>query len=417
VNRLVRVFSFDESAVTSTPVISDGALYFGTWNGRAIALNADSGCVIWQTEVVTDGQFDATPLVTLDRVYLGDSKGALHALSKKDGKVIWSVQLDPNPYAHLYSSPVLVPEENTIVIGVASIEVAFVLQDYTFRGSIVALDASTGIEKWRTYLTNNNAISGAGVSVWSSAVVDASRKLVFIGTGQNYEPPASDYSDALIALDYRNGDIVWHRQFTANDVFTIFGADPKGPDWDVGATPNLFTITIDGQAMDVVGVGDKRGVYAVLRRDDGATVWARQLTEGSHLGGVMTTAAVEGNAIYVTSNKWVEPLFPDNPPAGATSEAFSLDATTGSIRWRRELSAPSFGGVEFRNGVMFAGTIRGIIYALDGENGDILWTDQLERMGGRVKAEDSMLFVPHGFVFFQSTLRDAKGGLVAYRVP
>jgi hypothetical protein len=66
---------------------------------------------------------------------------------------------------------------------------------------------------------------------------------------------------------------------------------------------------------------------------------------------------------------------------------------------------------------MFAGTIRGIIYALDGENGDILWTDQLERMGGRVKAEDSMLFVPHGFVFFQSTLRDAKGGLVAYRVP
>jgi polyvinyl alcohol dehydrogenase (cytochrome) len=94
-------------------------------------------------------------------------------------------------------------------------------------------------ELWRVYTTQNDATAGAGVSVWSSAAVDDQRKLVFIGTGQTYEQPASPRGDSLIAIRYETGEVAWVHQFTAGDVFTIAGGGP-GPDADVGASPNLF---------------------------------------------------------------------------------------------------------------------------------------------------------------------------------
>ena len=69
-------------------------------------------------------------------------------------------------------------------------------------------------------------------------------------------------TDSLLALELATGDVVWHRQFTAGDVFTFWNMD--GPDADIGAAPNLFRI---GE-RDVVGVGDKAGHYVVFDRDD-----------------------------------------------------------------------------------------------------------------------------------------------------
>ena len=53
-------------------------------------------------------------------------------------------------------------------------------------------------------------------------------------------------------------------------------------------------------------MGDKAGVYAVLDRDTGATVWARQFPTGSHLGGIMTTAShnpVQYNGFKISGPK------------------------------------------------------------------------------------------------------------------
>jgi hypothetical protein len=71
-------------------------------------------------------------------------------------------------------------------------------------------------------------------------------------------------------------------------------------DYDIGASSNLFQI--DGPA--VVGVGDKGGRYAALDRDSGQTVWRRRLCPGSHLGGIMTTAAVARGSIWVICNRF-----------------------------------------------------------------------------------------------------------------
>ena len=87
----------------------------------------------------------------------------------------------------------------------------------TFRGSIVAYDAASGRQIWKTFTipdepkpTMKNAIgtqlygpSGAGV--WSSPAVDTVRKVLYITTGDNYSAPATATSDSFMALDLETG--------------------------------------------------------------------------------------------------------------------------------------------------------------------------------------------------------------------
>ena len=231
---------------------------------------------------------------------------------------------------------------------------------------------------------------------------------MFIGTGNTYEAPASPRSDALMAIDYRDGTVKWVRQFTEGDVYTIFGTPPQGPDADIGAAPNLFTIG----TQDVVGVGDKAGVYAVLNRDTGATVWAHEFPTGSHLGGIMMTSAYHDGTLYISSNRWANLV--DFHNAGNASTTFAVDAATGTVEWQKNLPSAAFGALTYTNGVVFQPTITGTVYALDAADGDILWSAQPGAdLGSGVSVVGKRVFVPYGFWFFAAP-PNPNGGLVAY---
>jgi polyvinyl alcohol dehydrogenase (cytochrome) len=248
------------------------------------------------------------------------------------------------------------------------------------------------------------------VSVWSTAAIDEARHLLYIGTGNTYEAPASPRSDALMAIDYRTGAIAWLRQFTAGDVYTIFSPPPQGPDADIGAAPNLFRIG----TRDVVGVGDKAGVYAVLDRDTGQTVWARSLPTGSHLGGIMTTAAYDHGTLYLASNQWTDLVDFHDP--GNTSTTFALDAKTGATKWHTDLPSAAFGALTYTNGVVFQPTVAGTVYALDARDGRVLWSDEPGGdLGSGVSIAAGIVLVPYGFWFFAAPA-NPNGGLVAYGV-
>jgi polyvinyl alcohol dehydrogenase (cytochrome) len=393
---------------TSTPAVFGNAVFFGAWDGTLRAASTADGTPLW-TRQVSSTIVDDSPLIYGDKVYVGDAAGNLHAVNRATGAPVWTTELDPHPNTRIFSSPVGV--DDIVIVGVASVELALVKTDYTFRGSVVALDADTGAVRWRLYVTTNDAQAGAGVSVWSSVAIDPQRKLAFIGTGQTYEQPAAPLSDSLLAIDYRTGTLEWSRQFTAGDVYVIFRPPPQGPDADLGAAPNLFKI---GE-RDVVGIGDKAGVYAVLDRDTGQTVWARSLPTGSQLGGIMTTAAYHDESIYVSSNRWAN-LGDFADPQNA-STTFALDTTTGVTRWQTPLPSPAFGALTYANGVVFQPTINGTLYALDADDGTILWTTEPGAdLGGGVTVSGGHLFVPYGFWFFAAPANPA-GGLVAYELP
>ena len=398
------------SGVTSTPAVVGGVVYFGDWSGVVHARRASNGTEIWSHKV--GSAVRPSPLVTGDLVYAPESNGTLHALDRFTGTVVWETPLDNQPLLSIDSSPVLAGK--LVVIGVASFEQGIKKPDYTFRGSIVALDARTGHERWRVYTTQNDATAGAGVSVWSSAAVDTRRKLVFIGSGQTYEQPASPRGDSLIAIHYETGQVAWVHQFTAGDVFTIAGGGP-GPDADVGASPNLFSIG----HRDVVGVGQKSSVYHVLDRETGDTIWDAKLTAGSPLGGIMVTAAVHAGVVYVNSNKWKAFGFVQtgiNSPLD-TSSTFALDARDGKVLWETPMPAPMFGAMTYANGVVYQGTIDGTVHALSATDGKELWSDKPGGgIGGGLSVAAGTLYVGRGVYFFAPP-PTPDGGLVAYALP
>jgi polyvinyl alcohol dehydrogenase (cytochrome) len=211
-----------------------------------------------------------------------------------------------------------------------------------------------------------------------------------------------------LAIDYRSGSLRWKRQFTKGDVYTILQRPPQGPDADIGAAPNLFRIG----DRDVVGVGDKAGVYAVLDRDTGRTVWAHRFPTGSHLGGIMTTAAYHQGTLYFASNRWKN-LDKFHDP-GNTSTTYALDARTGFVRWQRHMPSAVFGAMTYANGVLFQPTVTGTVYALDASTGAKLWSTRPGAdLGAGVSVSDGRVFVPFGFTFFTAT-EGTDGGLVAY---
>jgi polyvinyl alcohol dehydrogenase (cytochrome) len=359
-------------------------------------VEADTGDTRWRTEL-QEGQLPASPAVDSDRVYISGDGGMVHAVDRDSGDELWSVDIEDAPLDRVWSSPVVV--DGTIVIGSASYQV-FVPAEPAFRGSIVGLDAETGELRWRTSVCDHPC---TGVSVWSSAAADPDLGLAFIGTGQAYSDEAGPMSDSLVALDYETGEIAWHHQFTPDDTYSA--GNLSGPDFDVGAAPNLFEI--DGQA--VVGVGDKGGQYKAFDRATGEELWATDLVSGTALGGVEHTPAYADGVIYVVGNTAIAATSRvDAVPATAT--AFALDATDGTILWSTDLEAGGFGGVSVAGDLMWFTTHEGTLRALDIDAGSEVAAISLgpTSASGPVVV-DGTVFVGHGWSWSGSV----PGGVVA----
>lgn len=421
VKGLKLLWSVPSTGATSNPLVFGDKTYFTSWTGRLYVNDLDTGAAIYERQV-SEYPIDATPFLTEDVMYMADgstfleiAEGAsLYAVSRKTGKTLWKTLLDPHPKAHIYGSPMLI--DDIVIIGVAGFELMLDKDDYVFRGSVVGLDRTTGVELWRVYFTQNDATSGAGVSVWSTAAVDTGRGVFFIGTGNTYEAPASPYADGVAAIAYKTGELRWFYQITPGDIFSM--ATPVGQDADVGAAPNLFTIG----TRDVVGVGDKSGHYTVLDRDTGKVVWQTKLVEGSELGGVMTTAAFADGRIFVTCNDWdeVEGKGAVDSPESTTAHtavAYALAAKNGSVIWETRIPYPVFGAVTYANGVVYLGDNGGNVRALDARTGKALWTHKPGgQIGGGFAVSRGRLLVPHGFKFFFAggDSMDGGSGLAVY---
>ena len=406
--------------VTSTPAVDAGLAVWADWRGDVHAVEVSSGAVRWVTHIAGPAYFEqinSSPTIVGRRVFVSTGTGTVVALDRATGKQLWSTVVDDAPDTDLFSSPVVVG--STVVIGVASVQLAIALNPYTFYGNIVALDANSGRIRWRTWV-ERPGVDGPGGSVWSSAAVDPALGLLYIGTGQAYEAPAGPSTDSLLALRLRDGRVRWRRQFTSGDTFNFFDQS-KGRDYDIGASPNLFDI--NGQR--VVGVGDKGGHYEVFDAVTGKAVWRRQLCPGSHLGGVMTTAASADGSIWATCNR----LRDKNElaePINRTS-VIGLDAATGRTRWTRMVPGGTAGAVTEAGGAVFVPNTLGTVRAFAGRTGRLLWQARPAGPGHRfdhgiasgITVAADRVLVPYGYTFISKPdfPTDAVGGLVAYRVP
>jgi polyvinyl alcohol dehydrogenase (cytochrome) len=315
----------------------------------------------------------------------------------------------------------------------------------TFRGSIVALDAATGAEIWKSFTIpdepvargagpNGTTLWGpAGAAIWGAPTIDAERGLVYAATGNAYTEPAAETSDAIVAFGLDTGEIRWSNQLTPGDAF-VMGCgrgggnancpEDEGPDHDFGASPVLVTLS-DGR--DLLVIGQKSGMTYALDPDrEGAIVWEYRAGAGSALGGIEWGFAVDGDNAYFA----VSDLLTQSPGG-----LHAVRLRTGEQVWLTEPPPPIcaesgirsgfFSGcdgalpaaVSMIPGVVFSGSNDGGFRAHSAETGDVVWVYDTNRefetvngvpaSGGSMNASgpvivDGMVYVNSGYSFLGS---------------
>ena len=440
--------------VSATPAVAYGTVYFPDFAGNFYAVDAETGALTWKKTVSawTGIQSDFArndPLIYDNMLILGDQAGTIAswngseivgagarmiAVDARTGKRIWVSQVETFPAAMITSSPVVY--DRILYVGVASAEETLAATQgfpcCVSRGSVIALDVQTGKKLWQTYMVpdNNGTLGGySGGAIWNSTpVVDPKRNVLYVGTGNNYSVPDSvetcfksnpndkfctnmfDYFDAVVALDLKTGNVRWANRAMAYDAWnvnciqsnpagTVPGVNcpvPTGADYDFGgAGPNLFSV-VEGNntSRDILGVGEKSGVYWAFDPDDGSTIWSSQVGPGSSLGGIEWGTATDGKRIYVPiSNSKSVPyaLQPSHTSVNSGSWA-ALDPRTGSIAWQTATPGTcsvkvggalqgcmGLGPASVAGGVVFVGSMdvdpsHPTMFALDAGSGTVLWS-------------------------------------------
>jgi len=386
----------------SQPSYGWGTMFVGSQDGTIYAFDLDTGCTKWTQRVSAEVRTSIVADAATNRLYFGDLLGRAYALDAFTGKILWSEKLDDHPDATITGTPTL--GGGLLYVPVSSLEVAQAGDPKypccSFRGSVVALDPSTGAVRWRAFTVvqppaengrtgHGTPILGpSGAPVWNSPTYDAAKGRIYFGSGENYSSPADDNSDAVFAVDAKTGKRLWHTQLTKDDAWNVgcmLGIDscPKenGPDHDVAASPLL--IPLDA-AHRILVVGQKSGEAWGLDPDSGAILWKRQLGHGGTQGGVHFGMAAEGTRIYVPINDMADTGDARVYDASIRGSGLhAVDAATGKTIW--DARAPDdCKGVKFCDsgvsaavtaipGVVFAGHLDGMLRAYDGATGKVLW--------------------------------------------
>jgi polyvinyl alcohol dehydrogenase (cytochrome) len=410
--RLRWAFGFEGDVSSfAQPTVLDGHLFVGSAAGVVHAMRADSGCLLWtfQANGPVRAAIVAAPLDGGHVLLFGDMTGWFYAVRAETGALLWKVHVDTHDSTRLTAAAAA--HDGVVYVPVSSWEESRASDaSYpccTFRGNVVALRISDGRELWRTHLVPPSkeigrtasgvpAFGPAGVGIWNTPLVDARRRRLYVGTAGNYSIPATELSNAVVALDLQTGRIVWSRQFTPGDVFS--GACPSrapscpdgpGPDYDFGA-PVILVTRPDGR--DLLLAGQKSGIVHAMDPDrDGALLWQTRVGKGGTTGGVQWGMAADGEHVYAAvsdmdrtfQNVPLDPKrFAVNRNVGGGLAAIRL--TDGATRWTAApipcvqtapagCSPAQSAAVSAIPGVVFSPSNDGHVRAYDAATGKIVW--------------------------------------------
>ena len=358
------------STVRGQPSVAGGRVFVGSDNGVVYALDAQTGCVHWSFEageaVVTAISVGTVP-GSQDRyaAYFGDFRANVHAVDAETGEPLWTVSVDDHQMAKVTGSPVLDTQGGRLYVPVGSWEEGagnnLFYECCTSQGSVVALDARTGEQIWKSYtiperprpIRKNSAgtqlYGASGAGVWAAPTLDFRRRAIYVGTANGYiNVPDSDSSDAVIAFDLDTGERRWSTQLLANDQncggggttdaelrincpgYITSSFPGSGPNDDVSGSPVLYTLP---NGRQILIAGQESGRITALDPDkSGAVLWVAQAGDVLVLvpqGGGMGAGA-DGELYYRSIG------FPDKTGAMA-----ALRPATGERVWYTTHAKPT----------------------------------------------------------------------------
>ncbi|MFT7048808.1 MAG: polyvinyl alcohol dehydrogenase (cytochrome) [Halioglobus sp.] len=477
-------FAFPKVAdMRSQPVIVGDTLFVGDKAKKLYALDRKTGCVRAHADFPTGVRSSITLAENNNGdalLVFADSLATVYAVDPDTLDVLWQTR------ARLFDKSVITGTisyaDNRLFVPISSYEVA-VSGSPTHvccqsHGGVIALDASSGEKLWQFETTVDATLQGtnadgqeqygpSGAVVWNTPAVDEKRNRIYFGTGENLSNPATDTSDAIIALDMDTGELAWTFQATVGDVWNaaclVGGAncpDNPGGDFDFGASV-IITQLPDGS--DVLLAGQKSGEVFALNPDpagpEGEVLWRNRISLGTTNGGIHWGMAVSGETLIVP----VADPERDRPGYTPRPGLSALDISTGKILWQSPIKRacefdpakrPLIGLAAMRADktqtleeqyqcsfyyglsaaatatpeLAFSASLDGSIRAYDINNGEILWQTQtaipfnasngIDGHGGAIDVAgqvvaDGWLYVLSGYSMFGQLPGNM---LLAYRV-
>ena len=437
----------------SQPLVYKGKMFVTASYSRIFAVEVKTGEKLWKYEHrLPEGIMPCCDVVNRgaalydNLVIFGTLDAQLVALDQNTGKVVWKEKVDDYAAGYSMSAAPLIAE-GLLLTGVSGGEFGVV-------GRVEARDPKTGKMVWSRpvveghmgYLNGKeNGISGTtnatwpgetwktgGAATWLGGTYDAKTGLAYFGTGNpgpwNSHVRKGDnlYSASTVAIDVKTGKIVWHYQGTPND------------SWDFDGVNEFITFDMDGKRMG--GKADRNGYFYVIDATTGklqnafpfvnGITWAKgiDLATGrpnfvpenrpgdpaaaggdgkkgtsvfaspGFLGGknqMPMAYSPKNKMFYVPTNEWgmdiwnepisykkggaflgagftIRPLYEDH-----IGSLRAYDPKTGKMAWEVKNNAPLWGGVLTTGGdLVFWGTPEGYLKAADAKTGKVLWQFQ-----------------------------------------
>lgn len=350
--------------------LKDGKVVRGTQDGYLIALDADTGKLLWEVQAARSDKFEALsimPLAYEDLVIIGPSgseygiKGWIGAFRLDDGQPLWRFNTVPD-------------------------------------------EGEPGAESWGSA----DARMRGGGGIWTTPSLDAATGLIYVAVGNPapdlfaaQRPGSNLYTGAMVVLDARTGKLQWYKQAVPHDTH----------DWDLPVTSPLFTATLGGVRRQLVTMGGKDGLLRLVDRESREQLYAVAVTTRSNADADPTQAGVhtcpglaggvewnvpalhpQADLMFVPAVDWCGVFKLDEEPRFIAGQLFlggtftwdpvdksrgwltAVKASTGEIAWRYQSSRPMLAAVTATSGnVLFTGELTGDFLVLDASHGSVVY--------------------------------------------
>lgn len=307
-----------EGEIRCAAMVSDDAVYFGSYDHSLYCLDADTGKERWR--YATDGGVVSSPCLWNETLFFGSEDQILYAVYARTGRIVWTCPTD----GRIRSSPQA--EYGHVFFG---------SDDH----QLYAVNAKSGQELWRF---------SAGAAIRSSPVI--SGEVIVFGC-----------DDANVyALDVQRGESRWKYQAgkalqssptVAEDMIYIGSADMSLYALDLANGWAIWRYRTKGRVISspVVAKGvvyfgsNDHHLYAVDART-GALVW-KYATAGPVVSSPRLT---EEDICFGSADAYV----------------YRLNAKTGKLVWRFRTGNAIVGSPVVSNGIVYIGSTDHAMYAL-----------------------------------------------------
>jgi alcohol dehydrogenase (cytochrome c) len=438
VKRLVPIWStsvMNDQGELAAPAIYNGVMYVinGKWT---FAIDVESGKQIWRTAVELESGIQRSaynrgaPAIYNGKLFRVTVDNHVVALDMKTGSQIWNQKFaDAKDGYYATSAPMVA--NGVLISGVAGGE-------STTRGFLDGWDPDTGKKLWRRYTIpapgepgsetwpkTGDAWTQGGGPTWRSGSYDPQLDLVYWGVGnaEPYDPRTREgldslYTNSVLAIRPKTGEIACYFQYTPNDVYDVDATDEQ----------ILADIQVGGQLRKVMIQANKNGFLYVLDRTNCKFIaahpivkvnWATEIdlrtgrpiltdvykrfVAGEEVeiwpsrGTNAVPIAINPNTGLVFASTWniariqklaapqptihggtstgVTARVPEVKPGDVVGHFAAINPLTGEKKWEIPLTdLPSAAGMlATGGGLVFTGKMTGEFLALDQDTGKTLW--------------------------------------------